>query len=150
MSGLHQTAAEAKEAREAIARRMGNVREHLATDASSVADRIRTATDWKHQVAEHPVIAAGVAAAVGFWLVPSRPRVETIDAKSLERLAREHKLVVANSAAEEKNAGLMAAGLALAANFALRAATAYVGQQAGRVFSQPKSPSRATAEEGLQ
>lgn len=139
MSVLHQTAAEARATRDAISQRMGAVRQQLTDDAHSVAEGLRSATDWKSQVAEHPFVAAGIAAAVGFWLVPSRPRIETIDQKALERLARDHKLVVSNQSNEEKSAGLMAAGVALAANFALRAATAYVGQQASRAFRENRT-----------
>lgn len=128
-------------ASDAIAARMETVRSGLSEEADELSDRVRKATDWRHQVGQHPAAAAGLAALVGFWLVPSRPVVRRPDAATLQELARREKLVVTDKPVAEKQNGLIAAALAVGANFALRAATAYVGQQAGQIFGEDKAVS---------
>lgn len=135
-----------KSTRDAIAARMESVRGGLSDEVDEISDRVRKATDWRHQVANHPAAAAGLAALVGFWLVPTRPVVRRPDAATLEDLARREKLVVTDKPVAEKQTGLAAAALAIGANFALRAATAYVGQQAGKIFGEEKAVSAATEE----
>lgn len=131
--------------REAIAARMGAVRSELSSDVEGISQTVREATDWRHQVRSHPVAAAGLAAAVGFWLVPSRPVVRRPDAETLAKLARQEKLVVTDKPTEEQQSGLIAAAMAVGANFALRAATAYLGQQAGRMFGESSGETEASA-----
>jgi hypothetical protein len=50
--------------------KMSQLRGQIAEESEEAADQTRLALDWKHQIASNPLIAAAVAFAIGYWLIP--------------------------------------------------------------------------------
>ncbi len=57
---------------EAIRNRMREIRSELPYDVDDARARVKQLSDWKYYVAKRPLLVAGVAAAVGYLLVPAR------------------------------------------------------------------------------
>jgi hypothetical protein len=64
-----------------LLRQMAGARAALSSNAQSAVDNARTLADWKYHYRNHPWLFCGVAAAVGYLLVPqpklSRPTTES-------------------------------------------------------------------------
>ncbi len=109
----------------------------IVANAQALAEDARKLTDWRFYVKAAPWGTVGAAAALGYFLVPRRVEIVRPDADQLVQLAKRHQLVVdADPHPESKRSGAAQAVLTMVANAALRAATAYVSQQAGQVFGQ--------------
>lgn len=129
---------------DAIRRQMASVRSALDEDvyglvenAHALVQDAKKLTDWRYYVKAAPWGAVGVAAAVGFLMVPRKVRVVRPDAEELAKLAGRHPFVLGEAGkAETKKDGPTQVIMTLVANALLRAATAYVSQQAGKVFGQ--------------
>ena len=71
-----------------IRARMAQIRGNLADHAHTVAVEAHRSTDWRLYVARHPWVWAAGAAAVGYLLIPRRPKV-VVDSKTMERVIQE-------------------------------------------------------------
>jgi hypothetical protein len=58
-----------------IQRRMAQVRRELHQEAQEVVRGAQSMTDWKSMVRGHPWLSLGIAATVGYLIVPSRRQV---------------------------------------------------------------------------
>lgn len=124
------------EAAELIQKRMEAVRCHLAGDVDEVVRNTRQMFDWQEYVRQYPWAFMGAAAAVGYLVVPKRVEITSPDVHTLLELAKRNQLVVQTNPKAEKQQGVMGALLGIAANTLLRAAVAYVGQQAGKLVGE--------------
>ena len=114
----------------------GNVQE-IVVNAHALAEDARKLTDWRYYVKAAPWGTVGAAVALGYFLVPRRVEIVSPDADQLVKLAKRHQLVVeADPQGEAKKEGPAQTVMTMLANAALRAATAYVSQQAGKAFGQ--------------
>jgi hypothetical protein len=111
---------------------MQQLRCDIDGDVEDMAASARTMVDWKHYVKTYPWVCLGAAVALGFLIVPKRSSAIRPDLATLTELARTGHLVVKPAPAATH--GLIDALLATAANIAVRKATAYVGQSAGRLL----------------
>ena len=98
--------------------------------------------DWKHYVRTYPWVCLGTAAVLGFLIVPRRSTAVRVLA-SLAELAKTGHPVVKPAPAATR--GLVDAIAATVANIAIRGATAYVGQSAGRLLGIATSRSAPPA-----
>lgn len=115
---------------EVIKDRMAELRRGLRSDAVQIARSAQQATDWKFYVRKFPLVAAGVALAVGYVLVPPKGKQGPLLAtdEQLERMAKSGRLkVVAETPATEKP-GLMRKAMFAVGGLALRAALDHMGQ----------------------
>jgi hypothetical protein len=64
----------AKEQSAALRQRMAEIREDLPGDVDRARVRVRQLTDWKYHAVKHRVPMMVAAAAIGYWLVPSKHR----------------------------------------------------------------------------
>ena len=130
----------AKEA-EQIQRQMVEVRSGLRDEAQGIYENARVLTDWKHYVRTYPWACVGVAAAVGFLVVPRRLDLITPDAATLARLAEQNRLVVTPTPEAHVRDGLAGRLLSVIAGAAVRGAIGFAAQQAGEFFAKNDSES---------
>jgi hypothetical protein len=124
-----------KEAAE-IQRQMIEVRSGLRHEAQGIYENARVLTDWKHYVRTYPWACVGVAAAVGFLVVPRRLDLITPDAATLTRLAEQNRLVVTPNPEAHVRDGLAGRLLSMIAGAAVRGAIGFAAQQAGEFFAK--------------
>jgi hypothetical protein len=101
-------------------------------DVKDMAASARSVVDWKHYVKTYPWVCGGAAVALGFLVVPKRSRAIRPDIATLTELARTGHLVV--KPAPTAGRGLVDALVATVVSIAVREATAYLGQSAGRLL----------------
>lgn len=107
--------------------RMQAVRGRLDEDAQATKQTVHDLGDWRSVVRKHPLIAAGLAAAVGYLLVPKKPPAPTFSKKDLEALARENKIVFAQD--RKASAGLTGTIAAIVGAALTRAASNFVASK---------------------
>jgi hypothetical protein len=117
---------------ESVRVQMHQLRCEIDGEMEDMAASARTMVDWKHYVKTYPWVCLGAAVAVGFLIVPKRSREIRPDVATLTEMARTGHLVVKPAPAVAN--GLIDALLAAVANIAVRSATAYLGQSAGRLL----------------
>lgn len=127
-----------------IRQRMQSVRQQMAVQAAGVATRARELTDWKFYVQRYRWPTMIACAAVGYMLVPRKLQILSPDIKTLEKLARNQRLVVEpNSVAQEKR-GMFDTLLSLGAGMLVKAGIAYAGQRMNQVFASTSAPATAS------
>jgi len=119
-----------------IRTRMKQIRCELGNDMDEIVESTREMTDWKSYVKGYPWLCVGVAAAVGYIVVPKRVEIVTPDAKTLLKLAKHNQLVVNTDPHPHAKSGLTGMAVNLLVNAALRGAVAFVGQQFGKVATE--------------
>ena len=122
---------------ESVRARMQQLRCEIDEDMEDMAASARTMVDWKHYVKTYPWVCLGAAVALGFLIVPKRSREIRPDVATLTELARTGHLVIKPVAATD---GVIGAVLATVANIAVRKATAYLGQSAGKLLGTTDHP----------
>ena len=139
---------------EEIQQRMDAIRGNMSDDVREIRDSSETMLDWRYYFKRYPWPMVTAAVAAGYFIVPKRIEVVRPDPETLAKLAREDQLIVKQKAETTPEKGLAALAFGLLANALLRAGTAYVGQQAGKIFGRqaaepngqphPSSPSFRT------
>ncbi len=117
-----------------LQRQMAQVRSELTEDVQGIREQVQDLKDWRGFVRRHPWAVAAGAAAVGYLLVPKRPRVIYADAETLAEVARQQPLRVESSNARSPSllGGLMRA----ASSSVMHGLIAIVGRQLGTLASQ--------------
>ena len=136
---------------DAVRARMQQIRCEIDRDMEDMAASARSMVDWKHYVKTYPWVCLGTAVALGFLIVPKRSTAIHPDLATLTELARTGHLVVEPAPAATR--GLVDALLATVVSIAVRKATAYLGQSAGRLLGMAQSPrpppARSRRERGM-
>ena len=125
---------------ESVQERMQQLRREIDADMEEVTASARTTLDWKHYVNRYPWVCAGAAVALGFLIVPRRSTVLRPNVATLTELARTGHLVVKSTPSGAR--GIFDSLLATVASIAIRKATTYLGQSAGRCLGIPDRPWR--------
>lgn len=117
---------------ETIRTRMAEVRSDLERDAMRVSHEVQRATHWEFYVRKFPFVCAGLAAVVGYSLIPS-PRRETVVAtdEQIKKLADAGKLHLVADPPPKQQASVTSKALLALGTIAARAAMAYVGKELG-------------------
>src|SRR5687768_12509570 len=107
---------------------MKRVRRELSSDLATSA---RDITDWRGFVRANPWLCLGVAAAIGYLLVPKGPPVVRLSAVDLQTLLREGKTVVAATTAPKPRPASRIRGVLLSnlGGLAMRGVLAYLGHR---------------------
>jgi len=82
------------ESAEDLVREMREVRSNLGEDMQKFVDNARVMTDWHYYIRRAPWLSLGAAAALGYLVIPSKPRYVRPDLSQLAELAKHHELVV--------------------------------------------------------
>jgi hypothetical protein len=121
-----------------IQRRMAQIRRELHEDVRGAVEGAQSLTDWRSQVRNHPWLALGAAAALGYLIVPRR-RPDPVPAIVTVAPPAAAAAVAASPAAPRKRRwGLLGSAMGLLAPIAVRAAQNYAIQYLEQwVTSQP-------------
>ncbi len=125
-----------------IREQMETVRCHLSNDVDGMVRSARNMLDWQSVVRRFPWVCVGAAAAAGYLLIPRRVEIISPDPETLLDLAKRNKLVVKAKPSPRPRDSLISTLFNLAANAAVRGATSYVSQQAGRLAGGRRAESR--------
>ena len=109
-----------------IQRRMAQIRRELHEEVREAVKGAQSLTDWRSQVRNHPWLALGAAAAVGYLIVPRRQR----PAPAIVAVPRAAAVppAIAAAARKKKRWGLIGSAFGLLAPIAVRAAQNYAIQ----------------------
>jgi hypothetical protein len=118
---------------EEICRKMADVREVLDEDVKNIAQSAKVMSDWTYYVKQYPWTSVGIAATLGYLVVPNKVFITRPSADQLEKLARRNKLVVKTNPEPQAQKGIVGAVFSLVASMAVRGVMAYLGQQVGKV-----------------
>jgi hypothetical protein len=118
-----------------IQQQMAAIRRRLSDDVAEIRESSGTMLDWKYYFKRYPWPMVAAAAAVGYLVVPKRVEVVRPDRNQIAKMVRDEEIVIKQQADAKASSGLGAIALGLLANALVRAGTAYVGQQAGKLFS---------------
>ncbi len=120
-----------------VQRQMAQVREELTEDVQDLRARVENLKDWRTIVRKHPWAVLASAAAVGFLLVPKRPRIVYADAETLAKVAMQQPLKV--EATEHKRPGLLGGLLRSAGSTVFTGLMSVAGRQLGMIANQTVS-----------
>jgi hypothetical protein len=120
---------------ETIARRMAELRRELTTEVREVSRGARVMTDWRFYVRRYPLAIAGLAAAVGFLVVPKKKAVISPDQEALAELVRKKQLRLDVDHKQEKP-GVVRTLVMLAATAAAKIAMGYVSERMRTVAAE--------------
>jgi hypothetical protein len=117
---------------DAVQERMQQLRCEIDGDMENMTASARTLVDWKHYVKTYPWVCLGTAVMLGFLIVPKQSRATRPNVATLTEPARTSHLVVKPAPTAAR--GLVDALVATVVSIAVREATAYLGQSAGRLL----------------
>ena len=119
-----------------LQRRMAQIRRELHEDVREAVKGAQSLTDWRSQVRNHPWLALGAAAAVGYFIVPKRHPAPAVVA--IAPAAAAPPPVTVAPAPKKKRWGLIGSAFGLLAPIAVRAAQNYAIQYLEQwIASQP-------------
>jgi hypothetical protein len=115
---------------------MAEIRCSLDAEMTGIVSSARVMSDWRHYVRSYPWACMGAAAAIGYLVVPKRIEILRPDAATLAKLAERNQLLVKPNAEPQVHGGLAASLFTMIAQTVARGAMGYLGQQAGKYFTQ--------------
>jgi hypothetical protein len=128
-----------------VCRRMAALRRELDDGVQQVAESARAMTDWTYYVRRFPWAAVGLAAAVGFLLVPRKKTSVAPTAEQLAALVKNKEFVAAATDQLKPPKNVFAGLAATLAAMAARAAIAYVSEQLRAKAASPQRHAEQTA-----
>jgi len=127
---------------EEIQQEMRQVRRELTEDMQEIVDNARVMTDWRHYVKSYPWATVGAAAALGYWLVPSKSRYVGPDAAAIGDIMKA-QMQAAQSSVEKHKKGIAATIVGLAASALLQGGIALGKQQLTKFMNGRVSPTES-------
>ncbi|MBV10738.1 MAG: hypothetical protein CMN21_16155 [Rubinisphaera sp.] len=134
------------ETAEEIREQMRQTRCHLQPEVNRIVEDAQKLMDWHYYMKRAPWMMLGVAAAVGYIIVPKRLHVMSPDADELEKLSKKQRLVVEPKPKAESRTGPIASLASLAAMAALRAGVGYAGQFIGKQIEESSKSQQRSQE----
>jgi len=132
---------------DAIQDQMRLIRAELRTDVQDFMAGAREMTDWTYYVRSYPWVCLGAAAALGYLVVPTRPRVVKPDPQSLVELAKHNQVVVKMEEPRPKKS-VVATMLGMAANSLLHGGLALASQQLDELLRSQRKPAPSHGSNG--
>jgi hypothetical protein len=134
-TGIAQQRIDPQQEAEHLRQQMRQIRRELGEEVEELVENAERLMDWRYYVHRYPWFMVGVAAFIGYYLVPRRTVAFPTDNNTLARLA-ERIPVVVRQEPEAKKPGLYGSLLSFGTNLLMRAALAYAGQQLGKIMGQ--------------
>ena len=123
-----------------IRQRMRLVRGRIPGELNEARTEVRQALDWKRHAGRHPYFLFGLAAGIGYLLVPRRKMVLRKVTLPRGQMPRHANLVTEDHAERTvAKASLASTLISTLTTFALRAGTSFATQQLLKRF-QPPTP----------
>jgi hypothetical protein len=132
-----------------IQRQMSQIRRDLDEQVDDIVDSARqiteNLTDWRAYVSSHPWLVLGAAAAIGYWIVPTRIAVDRPVADTLASLAKSGEIKL-SSPDEPVTLWTQARdlGLSVASSAALQIGMGLLSRAMGQAMA-PASATRSPA-----
>lgn len=120
---------------------MARIRTRAHRKAERLSEETKHFLDWKHYVRLFPWATVGLAAAVGFWLVPKKSR--SIEQKLLDELANRKPVVVPVPASVVKKSGFLSELGGYVRSALLKAGMAYATQYLAQSIAAGTASARA-------
>src|SRR5262245_36500748 len=118
---------------EDIRREMQLTRLRVRAEAAEVVAGARQFADWRYYPRQFPWATVGAAAALAYAVIPKRPKVLQPDSETLEKLVRDHKLLLEAKATDAPTKkGVAAAMAATVGSALLRFGLQYASRQLGQ------------------
>lgn len=128
---------------------MRTIRRELGDDVEELVEHAERLMDWKYYVQRYPWASVGGAALLGYFLVPQRTVSLPADESTLSRLANRLPLHPQSSEPKRQGPTLLGSLVSMGTGLAMRAATAWLTAQVGKVMASQAANDAAdrTAEE---
>jgi len=134
---------------EQIQRTMKVIRCEIDKDVDQVKQSVSTFTSWQHYVKNYPWTCVGVAAAIGYAIVPRKLEIRSLNLKTLEKLARKNHAVIEEKPKKQSDHGAARTAVTFLAGLALKAATAQLIQKLASGLEQTGAgPAHSTSDPG--
>lgn len=116
--------------------RMQSLRTDLHHDVREVVISTREMTDWKTYVRRYPWVCVGLAAGIGYLVVPAKVYKEYVQPtdKQVLKLAKDDRLHINTEPIGRPKASIVNTALTFVMSAVLRSAMAYAGQQLGKTI----------------
>lgn len=124
-----------------VIQQMHAIRQNLRPEVDEIVSSARNHLDWHYYLKAYPWQTLACATALGYLAVPRKLVLVQPDAETVEKLARQNRLVVEHRPKGEEKPGLVDTILHLAGHMIMRAGMAYLGQQAGRLAGRQAAES---------
>ena len=131
-----------------IQRRMASIRRELDEEVDTVVQQARELADWRNFVKTYPWLTMAGAVALGYLVVPQRLNVMSPDAATLEKLAKQNKLVVEPQPRAQKQGGLAGTVFSLVAGLAAKTLMNTATQQLNAILTSQASATRHPEKSG--
>jgi hypothetical protein len=118
---------------------MRTIRRELGQDVEDLVEHAERLMEWRYYVRRYPWASLGVAALLGYFIIPQRIVTLPTDDHTLSKLA--DRLPI-QPRPERKKQSLLGWLVSMGTGMALRAAGAYVTQQLGKAVAQQQSTPR--------
>jgi hypothetical protein len=115
---------------------MARIRDALDGDFEDVVREARTLSTWHYYLRRYPLLSVAASFSLGYLLVPRRLEIQAPSEKTLEKLARKHRLVIQPRPAVEAPSGLLSGAFNFLFRLALSGGLTYLGQYLGRIFDR--------------
>ncbi len=138
-----------------IRHEMKLLRQDIDKDIHQVKQSASALTKWQYYIKTYPLASIGVAAVIGYLLVPKKQVFQGTDTKTLEKLIRKHQPALEKNSKDETKHGVMRTAFTFMAGLALKAATAQIvhhlasGSQGGAVQNDSTGSSSPGFGEGI-
>jgi hypothetical protein len=119
---------------------MRTIRRELGDNVEELVEHAEQLMDWRYYVRRYPWASLGVAALVGYFVVPQRVVTLPTDDQTLSRLADRLPIHPPTSQPKKQRSSMLNSLISMGTGLALRAATAYLTQQVGKVVAQQTTP----------
>lgn len=134
---------------EQIQRTMKVIRHEIDKDVDQVKHSVSTFTSWQHYIKKYPLTCAGVATAIGYAIVPRKLEIQSLDLKTLEKLARKNHAVIEEKPNKKTDHGAVRTAMTFLAGLALKAATAQLVHKLASGLEQTGAgPAQSTSDPG--
>jgi hypothetical protein len=126
---------------EDLQRDMAAIRRDLPEHVEDVVERARALADWRYYIRHYPWLSLGVAAALGYLLVPQRRRVIRLDADTIAEWADRNGVDWGKAKRSGRGGGVTQRLLETAARAAVGAGAGYLGRQLNNLLNNgPERP----------
>jgi hypothetical protein len=128
---------------------MRTIRRELGQDVEDLVGHAEQLMDWRYYVGRYPWASLGVAALVGYFVVPQRIVTLRPDEHTLAKLAERLPVHPHTSEPKKQHTSLVGSLISMGTGLALRAATAWFTAQVGKIMAKQAAHEAAnqTAEE---
>ena len=113
---------------------MRTIRRDLGQEVEDLVEHAEQLMEWRYYVRRFPWASLGVAALLGYFVVPQRIVTLPPDERTLSRIVE--RLPLNGKPSEPKKQSMFGWLLSMGTGMALRAASAYLSQQVGKVMAQ--------------